>query len=147
MNGGGIIVYCMEGIAIYHDTSHDPSHLELMWFSSTLREQRILIAAVYRPPNSGDDVIHHKESLAIQRLDDFNAKSLSFLGDFNVHHQDWLGGHNTDRPGKLLLEVCNSLNLKRAVMEPTRKDQIIDLVLTDLPIKCITIVCLITIQF
>ena len=138
-NGGGIIVYCMEGIAIYHDASHDPTHLELMWFSIALKEQSILVAAVYRPPSSGDEIIHYLDSSAMQKLDDFKAKSLCFVGDFNVHHQDWLGSHFTDRPGKLLLEVCNSLNLRQAVTEPTRLDQILDLVITDLPVTCTTL--------
>ena len=137
-DGGGIIVYCMEGIAIYHDATNDPKHLEVMWFSIALKEQNLLLAAVYRPPRGGDEVIHYLDLSAIQKLDDFKAKSFCLLGDFNVHHKDWLGSPLTDRSGKLLLDVCNSLNLKQVVTEPTRLDQILDLVLTDLPAKCTT---------
>ena len=46
---GGIAVYCLEGVAIFHDCTIDP---ELMWFSVTLRSQKVLIAAVYRPPSA-----------------------------------------------------------------------------------------------
>ncbi|KAI8518904.1 hypothetical protein Bbelb_021610 [Branchiostoma belcheri] len=54
-------------------------------------------------------------------------------GDFNVHHQDWLGSRTTDAAGRLLLELSNSFGLKQIVTEPTRESQILDLVLTDLP--------------
>ena len=138
-NGGGIIVYCLDGVAVYHDESNDPSHLEVIWFSIILKEENLLVAAVYRPPSSGDEVIHYLDSAAIQMIDEFNAKSICLLGDFNVHHKDWLGSHNTDRPGKLLLDLCNSLNLVQTVTEPTRLDQVLDLVLTDLPTKCTTL--------
>ena len=137
-DGGGIIVYCLEGIAIYHDVKKDPSNLELMWFSLALKEQKLLFAAVYRPPKANEDVIDYLDSSSIQMLDDFQAKSLCILGDFNVHHKEWLGSRETDRPGRLLLEVCNSLNLKQVVKDPTREDQILDLVLTDLPATCTT---------
>ena len=137
-DGGGIAVFCLEGVAIYHDDSYDPSHLEVMWFSIILKEQNLLVSAVYRPPRAGDEVFHYLDSMAIQRIDDFDAKSLCLLGDFNVHHKDWLGSPNTDRSGKLLLELCNSMNLIQAVTEPTRSKAILDLVLTDVRVKCTT---------
>ncbi|KAI8511966.1 hypothetical protein Bbelb_110660 [Branchiostoma belcheri] len=65
-------------------------------------------------------------------LTDFNAQSVVLLGDFNVHHKDWLGSHTTDSAGRRMLEVSNCLGLKQIVTEATRGDQILDLVLTDI---------------
>ena len=45
---GGIAVYCLEGVAIFHDCTIDPEKLELIWFSVTLHSQKVLVAAVNR---------------------------------------------------------------------------------------------------
>ena len=49
-SGGGIAVYCLEGIAIHHDPRNDPKDYELIWFTVALKSQKLLIAAVYRTP-------------------------------------------------------------------------------------------------
>ena len=59
-------------------------------------------------------------------------------GDFNVHHTEWLGRRTTDTPGRLMLQLANCLGLEQ-IDEPTRGDQILDLVLTDLPASSTTI--------
>ena len=55
------------------------------------------------------------------------------VGDFNVHHIDWLGSRTTDAAGRRTLQLANTLGLLQIVKEPTRLDQILDLVMTDLP--------------
>ena len=42
--GGGIIIYCLDGIAVHHDATRDPTDLELMWFTITLQSRKLLIA-------------------------------------------------------------------------------------------------------
>ena len=34
---GGIAIYCLEGVAIFHDSTLDPLELEMMWFSVSLK--------------------------------------------------------------------------------------------------------------
>ena len=135
-NGGGILIYSLEGLVIHHIGSNVPSHLEVIWFTTTFNHENILFAAIYRPPNSGDEIIYYLYSTATKIIDELGAKSLCLLGDFNAHHTNWLGSHNTDVTGELLLELCNFLKLSQIVHEPTRCDQILDLFLTDLPAKC-----------
>ena len=53
-------------------------------------------------------------------------------GDFNVHHEEWLGSRNTDAAGRLILQSVNSHGLNQIVKEHNRGDQVSDLVLTDL---------------
>ena len=130
--GGGIAVYCLEGIAIYHNSDQDPAEFELMWFTIALKTQKLLCAAVYRPPCANSDVINYLDSATLPKLAEYSAQSVILLGDFNVHHEDWLGSHNTDTAGRRALEMANSLGLAQIVKEPTREDQILDLVLTDL---------------
>lgn len=54
------------------------------------------------------------------------------LDDFDIYLTDWLGSHITDTPGRHTLEMTNSLGLQQIVTEPTRDDQILELVITDL---------------
>jgi len=135
-NKGGIAIYCLEGIAIFHDSALDPEDLELMWFSVTLKSQKILFAAVYRPPSANSDIISYLNSTTLSKLSEFNAQSVVLLGDFNVHHEEWLGSRTTDAAGRRTLEMCNALGLTQFVKEPTREDQILDLVITDLDAIC-----------
>ena len=44
-SGGGIAMYCLEGIAIHHNPLRDPDDLELMWLSVTLQSQKLRIGA------------------------------------------------------------------------------------------------------
>ena len=54
------------------------------------------------------------------------------LDDFDIYLTDWLGSHITDTAGRHTLEMTNSLGLQQIVTEPTRDDQIFELVITDL---------------
>ena len=54
------------------------------------------------------------------------------FGDFNVHPMDCLGSDTTYAAGQHTLKMSNSLGLQQIVAEPTRQDQIVDLVLTAL---------------
>ena len=131
-SGGGIAVYCLEGIAIYHDARQDPMDLELIWFMVVLRSQKLLVAAVYRPPSANNDVIDYLDTNTLPLMSKFGTNSVMLVGDFNVHHTDWLGSSVTDAAGRRTLQLANSLGLLQIVEEPTRGDQILDLVMTDL---------------
>ncbi|CAH1249729.1 MYOM3 [Branchiostoma lanceolatum] len=83
-----------------------------MWFSMALKTQKLLIAADYRPSSSNCDIITYLKTNTLSRLTDFNAQSAILLGDFNVHHKDWLGSRTTDTAGRRMLELSSSLGLK-----------------------------------
>ena len=131
-SGGGIAVYCLEGVAIHSDTRQDPTDLEVIWFTVALQSQKLLIAAVYRPPSANSDVIDYLDSNTLPIMSRFGAKSVMLIGDFNVHHTDWLGSRVTDAAGRLTHQLAISLGLQQIVEEPTRGDQILDLAMTDL---------------
>lgn len=128
---GGIAVYCMEGIAIHHDPRRDPKDLELMWFTIALKSKKLLIAAVYRPPSANNDILEYLDDNTFSKMNEFGAQSVMLIGDFNVHHEEWLGSRTTDSSGRRALQLADCLGLEQVVTEPTREDQILDLVLTD----------------
>ena len=128
-------MYCLEGIAIHHDPRKDPAEFELMWLSVALKSGKLLIATIYRPPSADSQLISYLDSHTSQKMKEFGAGSIMLIGDFNVHHKEWLGSHNTDAAGRQTLQMSNCLGLQQVVTDPTRADQILDLALTDLPAK------------
>ena len=138
-SGGGIAVYCLDGVAIHHDPLRDPDDFELMWLSVSLQSQKLLLGVVYRPPSANNAIIDYLDSNILQKLEEFGAHSVMLIGDFNVHHTDWLGSHSTDAGGRQMLQLANCLGLEQIVDEPTRENQILDLVLTDLPASSTTL--------
>ena len=106
-SGGGIAAYCLEGIAIHHDPEKEPKNLEIMWLTVTLQSQKLLIGAVYRPPSANDAIIEYLVSSTLLKLSEFGAQCVMLIGDFNAHHEDWLGSHNTDSTGRLTLQLAN----------------------------------------
>ena len=138
-SGGGIAVYSLEGVAIHHDPQRDPKDLELMWLSVSLQSKKLLIGALYRPPSANNDIIEYLDTNTIPKIEEFGAHSVMLVGDFNVHHEDWLGSRNTDSAGRRMLQIASGLGLDQIVNQPTRGDQILDLVLTDIPASSSTL--------
>ncbi|CAM4567914.1 unnamed protein product [Leuciscus chuanchicus] len=137
-NGGGIAVYCLEGISIYHNPARDPDDFELMWFTVALKTRTLLIGAIYRPPSASCDILDYLDKNTFSVMDEYRAQSV-MLGDFNVHHHEWLGSNKTDTAGRRASQLTNCLGLDQIVMEPTRGDNILDLVLSDTPATTTTL--------
>ena len=74
-----------------------------------------------------------------KHLDHLQAKTKAKLcilaGDFNCHHQEWLGSRSpTDVEGKTALSLCNSHGLTQIVNGPTHiLGNCLDLIMTDAP--------------
>ena len=137
--GGGIAVYCLNGIAVYHEPRRDPDNLELVWLAVGLRSKKLLISALYRPPSDNNDILDYIDNMAYAKMDEFGAHNLMIIGDFNVHHRDWLGSNITDNAGRRTLQLADGLGLNQIVTEPTRGENILDLVLTHLPAGATTL--------
>jgi len=92
----------------------------------------LLFANWYRPPapNEVDSINSFK--LELTKLSENTIGSI-VVGDLNVHHVQWLY-HSTGvtTEGKLLHKVCLQHGLRQLVKEPTRINNLLDLVLTDL---------------
>ena len=54
-------------------------------------------------------------------------------GDLNIHHRKWLRFSNANTAaGRMLQQICEHANLCQLVNAPTRKEYLLDLVITDL---------------
>ena len=81
-----------------------------------------MIICSYRSPFSSLCTIFDSISSIIDEVLSINPSANAFvLGDFNIHHRDWLtysGG--TDRPGELCYNFSISNKLSQIVNFPTR---------------------------
>ena len=55
------------------------------------------------------------------------------MGDLNIHHRKWLRFSNSNSPGgRALQQICEDASLQQMVRALTRKEYLLDLILSDL---------------
>lgn len=120
--GGGTAVYCLEGISIYYNLSRPWLWAHVVHCCS--EDQDAADRSCLPPPQVPP---------VMSWMDEFGAQSVMLIGDFNVHHQEWLGSNVTDAARRCALQLANCIGLDQIISEPTRGDNILDLVLPDTP--------------
>jgi len=133
--GGGVAVWVKEGMPSIHlQDMHSADH-ETLWLTiSPKHGKKIVVGAVYRPGScSGYDIsiIDHLDSMLDTART--HAPHILLVGDFNVHNASWLRSNKTTPAGEALEELSAFHHLEQHVHEPTRGENTLDLVLSDLP--------------
>ena len=64
----------------------------------------------------------------------FKGKKLAFFMDANAHHKSWLGSKVTDDAGKAAKAFTEEYGMQQFVNFPTRGDNILDLIISDLKV-------------
>ena len=93
----------------------------------------MLMSCWYRPrkPGNLECIQAFREELLAHRV---GAVGTLIVGDVNVHSKRWLmhsSGETLERTR--LQEICQDEGLKQIVQDPTRKEYLLDLVMTDIP--------------
>jgi hypothetical protein len=101
-----------------------------------IMNQRCRFVCIYNPPSSAID---NQECKILRKLiQEFSSKlhPLFISGDFNFPNIDWLiPATNGNICHDIFLNTCLQQNLSQLVLEPTRLNNILDLVLTNHPSK------------
>lgn len=133
--GGGVSVWVKSNLAVvHHDTIPTDGH-EIVWISVGAKpEERFVLGAVYRPGScreSDTSLFEYLDNVAdeVRGL----GSHMVLAGDFNVHNSAWLGSRKTTTAGEALEEFSVLHHLQQHVQEPTRGQNTLDLVLSDLP--------------
>jgi len=143
---GGILFYVKNTIrSSLFDKNVKTSQHEVMWIRIPSSNKNIYIANVYKPPSS-DNSIFDSLTSDIELIQTNKRKSKVFvLGDFNCHHDLWLGSMDvhgnpkTNDAGNACYSMCQLLGLTNLVKENTfvrnsgQAKSVLDLVLTDSP--------------
>ncbi len=93
------------------------------------KSNKITIATIYRPPKSqvADDIALYEEIKTV-----IQNKQAVIIRDFNCSNTDW-ASMNGDREGNRLIEMTEDAFLTQTVTQPTRENNILDLVFTSDP--------------
>ena len=107
---------------------------EIVWVKCFLPKTRMVLGAFYRPPNSGECDLQHLHN-SIEGIPTNTSSLIVLGGDFNLPNIAWKDnlptGHSKEAVVMKVLQQEH--NLYKLVHTPTRKENIIDLVLTNQP--------------
>ena len=132
LDRGGIILYARDGfeLSIVHVANSDED--ERSWHVIHSDCGPISLCVWYRRPEAGEVASIQRFQNEFQR---FSADCVStiVIGDMNVHNPEWLRWSTRPTPeGTALENVCCEMGLEQFVQKPTRGENLLDLVLSDL---------------
>ncbi len=128
-HGGGVLLMIRSNIPATRRRDLE-SACEILW---TELPKHTLLGVYYRPPNHSTKLSELQQSLT--RLP--SSHHVILCGDFNIPQIDWTTTSPTTT-SQLASELCDTLNdfaLHQLVTEPTRLNNILDLVVTNNPDK------------
>ena len=136
-NGLGLALYVRDGFCASRQTSYECSCCEMLVVRVCGSRQNFYVFCVYRSPNT-DDRVFDCMLASMARIQSMDKKAVfCFLGDFNCHHQEWLGSPRTDSHGRMARDFSSLSDCRQLVVGPTHRDGgTLDLVLTDVPDLC-----------
>ena len=119
---GGCCAYVRNDVINSRVQDLESSEFSTIWLKLSLHSTTKFFCSVYLSPNSTDypkffDYLNSK----IEHILSSNPfAEVTILGDFNVHHRQWLSSNSTDRPGKLAFYFSINNDLEQLVQCPTR---------------------------
>jgi hypothetical protein len=128
-HGGGVIIFVKYGMPDIFEIPTEQLAVDGVAEIVAVRFRQNLIVCCYRRPSQDDLQI-------FSRLSSFIGShvglKLVLVGDFNVHHQQWLGSSHTSSAGEEAKDFCDSFGLEQIVDFGTRNNAVLDLCMTSL---------------
>ena len=131
--GGGVAVFAKSDICESVCLLKVSDCAERVWLAVHSSSGPILLCCFYRPPQRGEisSIMSLETEYLELREEGINA---IFVGDFNVHSEDWLTFSHGETPeGSALRAIVCKHGLRQIVDKPTRGEHLLDLGITDLP--------------
>jgi len=136
-NGGGVAIFVHKRLRSYElDISNLFENLEVCLIAVVSNRNKLFVGAVYKPSVSDVHLLKPLKSF-FNYVSEKQGKHL-IVGDFNLPDVDWgtLTAPNTGRQYDFI-RAFGKFGFSQLVRQPTRGDNILDLILTDEP----SIVC------
>ncbi len=103
---------------------------EVKWIKISPHEKiNILVGVAYHPDRGG---LSNLEVIC-ESINDIDTENVLLMGDFNLRDIDWKSLEGTTNASKLFLQTLEDNCLFQLVSEPTRGNNLIDLVITGNP--------------
>lgn len=126
--GGGVMLYIKNKYVVSEVTEiKQNDEVESLWVDIRLNRRKIRIGIFYRSPNSNREI----DLGIVNEINRGSVKDAILLGDFNFPNIDWELMEGADPCSRMLLDCIRENFLTQLVREPTRTNQILDLVLTN----------------
>ncbi|XP_070198749.1 uncharacterized protein [Littorina saxatilis] len=135
--GGGVFIAVKNDIQCA-DVPELNTDGELLWIKiPTYRQQPLYLCVFYRPDVSDANGLAHFET-SIRRAAAMKNAQLLVAGDFNLPSYDWTNMTMKPKPRyaqlhKDFVDLLGDTGMEQVVKEPTRRDNTLDIVLTNCP--------------
>ena len=125
--GGGVILYVKESIQAYEiKLEREADCDEAVWCKIVSGNSKLTIGLVYRSPN-----INEEDNTKIKNaIKEVSKGECIIMGDFNHGHIQWNSLESTGIEDKQFLCLIQDSFLIQHVLEPTRGENVLDIVLS-----------------
>lgn len=135
---GGVLI-AVRNVFLSSESTELDVDCEILWVRlDMVGAKSLYIGAFYRPPSSDSAYLSHLDSsLGLGRLTHSTGCNIWLGGDFNTPHVDWdslevkPSAAGTRPLHQQLVDITLDHNLDQVVDQPTRGDNILDLLLTN----------------
>ena len=143
MGGGGVFIGFRDSIII-SELSNPSNEAEMIWAKLQIPNSKPLcLCSFYRPPNNNVTPITMLNNFLSNMSHNESSQTPQILlaGDFNLPSISWIDGTGQISPNptygtdvnQSLLESVNEFGLDQLVTEPTRGENILDLIFSSHP--------------
>ena len=133
--GGGCLLYIHNSLIISDTYTYEDSYNNLVL--CYIEPQNVVLVAVYRPPDAPKESFDKLLNSVQRKLDDLchnrTTPDIYFMGDLNFPNMDWCSDTSTSKSQELLVDFIDRNFLNQVITEPTRGNNILDVVLTNKP--------------
>ena len=130
----GLAAYVRKGFGCFRQKKFECGCCEMMVLRVCGRRSNFYLYSLYRNPDL-DDGLYDCLLASMARVQEEDSRaSFVFMGDLNVHHEEWLGSSTTTRHGVAAFDFSSVSGCDQMVNGPTHvRGGTLDLVLTDIP--------------
>ncbi|TLM25045.1 hypothetical protein FEC23_18880, partial [Acinetobacter baumannii] len=138
----GVCVFVRADVCCRRLRGLEQRDLSLLWLRVDHGGRSRIYACLYRSHSSdaGSALFEHVQEGTNRVLEQYPSAEVVVLGDFNAHHQEWLGSRTTDLPGRTAYDFALAYGFSQLVTQPTRvpdieghEPSLLDLLLTTDP--------------
>lgn len=134
INGGGVFIGIKEGFTATRIATTD-TEIEIMWVSVKVSQasKTFYIGSFYRPPSDHHTKLDELRKSISLLPGNASEKNIILGGDFNAPGIDWENeqpGTNNIALNQHVLDIVKEYSLTQVQLEPTRKQNILDLIFT-----------------
>ena len=134
----GLALYVRKKFPAFRRAEYECTCCEMMVVRVCgFRQKKIYLFEAYRNLSTDDRIFDcFLSSIAFIQSEDSRV-AFCFMGDFNCHHEKWLGSCCTNSHGRSARDFSDMADCRQMVVDPTHRDGgVLDLVLTDVPDLC-----------